>query len=74
MGLKKIFFNVGIIIDDQSNDGNLEKDCDKLTIKRHIRRHLSDNLIIEYLGMISRWQDVDDIELIIDVMSDNVGP
>ena len=33
---------------------------------------MSDISLIKYVGMISRGQDVDDIELIIDVKSDNV--
>ena len=32
-GSKKLFFKVGIIIDDLKNDGNLEEDCYRLTMK-----------------------------------------
>ena len=32
-GKEELFFKVGIIIDDLKNDGNLEEDSDKLTMK-----------------------------------------
>ena len=61
-----------MIIDDQNNEVNLEDEGDKFTTTKTTGENISDNSIIKYVGIISKGQDVDNIELIIDVKSDNV--
>ena len=61
---------MGIIIDDFERVGNLEVDIDKLMRSRTVGYKIDERFLKRFIGSISKWQVVDDIELMISVRSE----
>ena len=66
----KDFFKWGIIIEDFKRVGNLEVDIDRLMRSRTIGYKIDERFLKRLVGSISKWQVVDDIELMISVRSE----